>query len=223
MHEFKLSEEAVARAMERQGRPHSVTSLDGSSTALVVVDMQRYFMEEPYAGACPVATEVVPMVNELACRVRDNGGTVVWLQMKADSRDGSTWKSLRERFGGDAARARWDALQPDARGYELWPELDVRAGDLRIVKDRYSAFIAGSSDIDSALRSRDVDTLLIAGVATNACCESTARDAMMLDYRVLMVSDACAAGTDEEHAAALNNFYLFFGDVQTTSEVLELL
>ena len=62
--------------------------------------------------------------------------------------------------------------------------------------------------------------LLIAGVATNACCESTARDAMMLNFRVLMVSDACAAASDREHQAALENFYLFFGDVQTTNEVI---
>jgi ureidoacrylate peracid hydrolase len=53
-----------------------------------------------------------------------------------------------------------------------------------------------SSDIDAQLRSRGIDTLLIAGTATNVCCESTARDAMMLDYRVIMLSDANA--TDEE-------------------------
>jgi ureidoacrylate peracid hydrolase len=62
---------------------------------------------------------------------------------------------------------------------------------------------------------------LIAGVATNVCCESTGRDAMMLNYRVLMVSDACAAASDGEHEAALGNFYLFFGDVQTTGEVID--
>ena len=73
------------------------------------------------------------------------------------------------------------------------------------------------------LQESGVETLVIAGVATNVCCESTARDAMMLDYEVLMVSDACAAATDEEHRSALNNLYLFFGDVQTTEEVLALL
>jgi len=62
--------------------------------------------------------------------------------------------------------------------------------------------------------------VLIAGTATNVCCESTARDAMMLDYRVVMLSDANATWTDEEHAATLNNFGLFFGDVMTADEVI---
>ncbi|MGB8057805.1 MAG: isochorismatase family protein, partial [Pseudolabrys sp.] len=57
------------------------------------------------------------------------------------------------------------------------------------------------------------ETLLITGTVTNVCCESTARDAMMLDYRVVMLSDGNASLTDEEHTASLNNFLVFFGDV----------
>ena len=185
--------------------------------------MQCYFMEEPFAGACPVAQEIVPNVNRLAEAVRAAGGMVVWLQMRADPISDIGWTSLRERYSDDSAPARWNQLQPEAAGFELWPWLDVREPDLRVVKNRYSAFIPGSSELDAALRSREVDTLLVAGVSTNACCESTARDAMMMNYRVLMVSDACAAATDQEHAAALTNFYVFFGDVQTTDEVVALL
>jgi len=61
---------------------------------------------------------------------------------------------------------------------------------------------------------------LIAGTLTNVYCESTARDAMMLYYKVLMISDANATLTDEEHAAALNTFMMFFGDVTTTDQVI---
>jgi ureidoacrylate peracid hydrolase len=92
-----------------------------------------------------------------------------------------------------------------------------------VKKIKYSAFIAGSSDIDAQLRSRGIDTLLIAGTATNVCCESTARDAMMLDYRVIMLSDANATLTDEEHAATLNSFLMFFGDVMTVDEAISRL
>ena len=63
-------------------------------------------------------------------------------------------------------------------------------------------------------------TIIVTGVATNVCCESTARDAMMLNFRTLMVSDGCATSTDTEHAASLGNFYLNFGDVQTTGELV---
>ncbi len=221
-HDFELPAEYVERAMSRQGRAHSVERLVAPSTALLVVDMQRYFMEPPFAGACPMAQEVVLNVNRLAEAIRGAGGSIVWIQMKAPPEKGD-WSALRDRFSAAAAEARWGQLGVEGRGFELWPDLDVHGTDLRIVKSRYSAFIPGSSELDEMLSKRNIDTLLIAGVATNGCCESTARDAMMLYYRVLMVSDACAAATDGEHAATLGNFYLFFGDVQGTEEIVGLL
>jgi ureidoacrylate peracid hydrolase len=220
-HEFQIPARYVERAISREGRAHSVEELNGPSTALVTVDMQRYFMEQPFAGACSVAQEVVPNVNRLAAAVRLAGGSVVWLQMTAPAEHGD-WSALRDRYTGSAAEARWGSLSPESRGYELWPHLDVRSDDVRIVKNRYSPFISGSSELDDVLRRRGINTLLVTGVATNVCCESTARDAMMLNYRVLMVSDGCAAATDAEHAAALGTFYLFFGDVQTTDELVAL-
>jgi len=70
------------------------------------------------------------------------------------------------------------------------------------------------------LGSRGVDTVLITGTVTNVCCESTARDAMMLNFKTVMVSDGNAALTDEDHKAALCAFYLTFGDVMTTDAVI---
>ena len=66
------------------------------------------------------------------------------------------------------------------------------------------------------------DTLLIAGTKTNVCCECTARDAMMLDYKVVMLSDCTAALSDDEHRATLENMIQQFGDVLTADEVLSL-
>jgi ureidoacrylate peracid hydrolase len=83
-----------------------------------------------------------------------------------------------------------------------------------------SAFIQGSSDIEAYLRGRGINTLLIGGVATNVCCESSARDAMMLNFKVVMVPDVLATHSDVEHNATLANFYSIFGDVQTSDEVL---
>jgi ureidoacrylate peracid hydrolase len=73
------------------------------------------------------------------------------------------------------------------------------------------------------LRNFGIDTLLIAGTKTNICCESTARDAMMLDFKVVMVSDCCAALSDDEHLATLETFIQQFGDVMTGGEVLKAL
>jgi ureidoacrylate peracid hydrolase len=221
-HPFSMPAEFVARAVAREGREHSVDSIDAARTALLAVDMQRYFMEDPFPGACPQASSVVPNVNRLAEGLRRRGGTVAWLQNAAPWESEQSWSVLRERHSDGAAAGRWAALQEDSAGFELYPGLDVAMDDLRVVKERYSAFIPGSSDLEARLRQKGIDTLLIGGVATNVCCETTARDAMMLNFRVVMVSDACAATSDAEHAAALGNFYLFFGDVLTTGEVVAM-
>jgi ureidoacrylate peracid hydrolase len=94
----------------------------------------------------------------------------------------------------------------------------VRETDRVVDKTRFSAFIEGSSTLESVLRRDGVETLLVTGTVTNTCCESTARDAMMLNFRVVMISDGNAARTDAAHNAALQNFYLSFGDVMTAGE-----
>ena len=71
----------------------------------------------------------------------------------------------------------------------MFPGLEALPGDPRVRKIKYNALIHDSSDLDQQLRSRGIDTLLIAGTLTNVCCEATARDAMMLDYKVAMLSD----------------------------------
>jgi ureidoacrylate peracid hydrolase len=96
----------------------------------------------------------------------------------------------------------------------------VLRGDMRVKKIKYSAFMPGSSDIDVQLKARGIDTVLITGTATNVCCESTARNAMMLDYKVIMLSDGNATLTEEEHVGALNTFMMFFGDVMSTDEAI---
>lgn len=220
MHKFQMPQDYVRRVTARQGRAHACESFDGPRTALVVVDMQNYFITEPYLGACPIAQEIVPNINRLADATRKAGGKVVWVQNLASWESEQSWSVCRAMYTAESAKLRWEAMQRDNRGFQLWPALDVREGDERVIKRRYSAFIQGSSNIENVLRDNRLDTLIVTGVATNVCCESTARDAMMLNYRALMVSDACATATDEEHAAALGNFYLFFGDVQSTDEVM---
>jgi nicotinamidase-related amidase len=70
------------------------------------------------------------------------------------------------------------------------------------------------------LRERGIDTVLITGVLTNICCESSARDAATLGFRVVMVADANAARSDEEHQSALYNILRNFGDVRTSDDLI---
>ena len=98
----------------------------------------------------------------------------------------------------------------------------MQGDDLHIFKNRYSALIPGSSSLERILRSRGIQNILIAGTKTNVCCEATGRDAMMLDFNTVMVSDCLAALSDEEHLASLETFIQQFGDVYTHAEAIEL-
>jgi ureidoacrylate peracid hydrolase len=220
-HKFQMPKPYVDRLVQRQGREHTVEHFeDTKKTALVVIDMQNYFMHDTQQSCVPMAREVVDNVNKLAAATRAAGGKVIWVQNFAPYPSKDNWDKLKERYTAEGSKLRWESMQKEAFGFELWPTLDVKPEDLRVTKRRFSAFIQGSSDIEIQLKDCNIDTIMVSGVATNVCCESTARDAMMLNYRTLMVSDACAATTDEEHAASLSNFYLFFGDVQTTDELV---
>jgi ureidoacrylate peracid hydrolase len=223
MHKFEIPDHVKQRVINRQGHLHAIQSLDPSKTALLVVDMQNYFMADGQLGCCPVAREIVPNVNSLAGALRDAGGHVVWIQNAAPQESLKSWANLHAMYSKENRETRLDGLTTGSDGYALWGALDVKPQDLRVEKTRYSAFIRGASDIEAQLRDRGVDTLIITGVATNVCCESTARDAMMLGFRTMMVADANAAPSDAEHSAALTGFFLFFGDVQFSEEIIEKL
>lgn len=223
MHKSEIPQEYIDRVIERGGTAHSVESLTGPKTALVVVDMQLYFMGEGQPSECPVARDIVPNVNRLADATRRAGGLVIWIQTLSGSESLDFWSAYYDRMTPDKGQARVDGMSPGGSGYDLWPDLDVRDEDEIVIKTRYSAFIDSKPDIEKLLRARGIDTILIDGVSTCTCCESTARDGMMLNFRTMMISDGCAAPDDRLHNATLTNFYLQFGDVQTTDEVVALL
>ena len=224
MHKVHIPEDVVARVVQRRGREHVHDDMIPSKTALIVVDMQNAFMPTPVAHApCEMAPAIVPAINRLAEAVRETGGLVIWIQTACTSGDKITWSNAHKIVRPERAEKRFAALERGSEGYALWPEMDARPEDLYVEKHRFSAFIQGSSDLDAILREHDIDTVLITGTVTNVCCESTARDAMMLNYKVVMVSDANAADNDEEHNATLRSIYLTFGDVMDTDMVVDLL
>ena len=208
-----------AHSQSRLGRDYINERFVAKKTALVVVDMQNYFMKQGFLAACPMAIEIVPVINEMASDLREKGGTVVWIQTTAAPEATKDWSIYKELYSSKNWERRNTELAEDHEGYEIWPELMVSDTDLRVKKSRFSAFIAGSSDIDTQLKALNIDTLLISGVATGVCCEATARDAMMLNYRTTMVSDGLASMTIEAHENALKALYGMFADVQMCSEI----
>jgi len=220
MHNYVPSASVKDRVVSRMGKLLAHDTIEAGHTALIVVDMQNYFCAPGFPHEIPVAREIVPNINRLAEAVRASGGAVAWIQTTAVG-GLEHWRNYTTRMlTPERQKKRLAGLGESSEGFQLFPELKVLPGDMRVKKMKYSAFIPGSSDLDALLRARTIDTMLIAGTATNVCCESTARDAMMLDYKVIMLSDGTAALTDEEHAGALNTFMMFFGDVMNTDEVI---
>jgi ureidoacrylate peracid hydrolase len=219
MHNISIPEAVIAQVKAQRGRLNRYDHLVGRKTALVVIDLQNAFMLPGMPVEVATAREIVPNVNKLAAATRAAGGKVVWVKMNLEGQS-EAWRVF---FDGDPRRATLAELTPGARGFELHADLDVRPEDAIVVKRRFSAFIQGSSDIDRHLRDLGIDTIVIVGTLSNVCCESSARDAMMLNYRVVFVSDATAALSDADHNATLASIIRVFGDVATTDEAIALL
>ncbi len=220
MHQYSVSDSVKQRVLRRRDSVIAMDELEACRTAFVVVDMQNYFVGKGFPAEVPKAREIVPAINRMAVALRAAGGTVIWIQTTALGAL-ETWGNHHRCFLSPVAAARRIAqLAEDTEDFRLFPELDVRPEDLRVKKIKYSAMIQGSSELPALLARRGIDTLLIGGTTTNVCCESTARDAAMLDFRVAMLSDCNATWTDVEHAATLDNFQVVFGDVMTNDEVI---
>lgn len=222
MHQASIPEEIRQRIIARRDRFEIFDALDPARTALLVVDMQKAFVDEGAPVEVPLARGIVPNINRLATAARAAGSPVVWIKMTAWEKDGTnSWPVFYDHFATpEFGRRHLAALTDGAPLHELADGLDMRPEDHVLLKTRFSAFIQGSSTIDDLLRGLGLDTIVVAGTLTNRCCESSARDAMMIGYKVIFVEDANAAVTDEEHVAALINVASAFGDVRTTDAVL---
>jgi ureidoacrylate peracid hydrolase len=219
-----LPDDVVERVIQRRGSEHPFADLDPVRTALVVIDMQHAFMNDAVGHAvCPAAREIVPAINPLAAALREAGGAVFWVRMTHDDRCLEDWSVAFEIATPEARAKRIAALTAGSLGHSLWPELDVRPEDEIVDKYRFSGFLPGTSELPERLRTRGFDTVLITGTVTNVCCESSARDAMMSNFRTVMVSDGNAALSQHEHDAALTAFYNVFGDVMDTDMLVAAL
>jgi ureidoacrylate peracid hydrolase len=209
-------------AATRGGVRNAFAAIDPGRTAHLVIDLQNGFMELGAPVEVPEARTIVGNVNRISAVVREGGGLNVFVRFTTPGDGDPPWPVFYERMGlaGDAHRA---AFAPGAHHWQLWPELDVRPEDAVVEKCRFSAFTPGASGLDALLRGLGIDTVIVSGTLTNCCCESTARDAMQLNYRVLMATDANAALSDAEHAATLRILAMVFADLYSTDELVELM
>lgn len=224
MHKIAIPEFVVSRVMERRGKVKLFETVDPARTAMIVVDLQNGFMAPGQPAEIGFAREIVPNVNRIGAALRAAGGLVVYIQNTITPDTIDAWSTWFDNFMVGGFKERMiKAFERGSFGHAIYPELVVEPADLIVEKERFGAFVPGSSDLDAKLKAKGIDTLIIVGTATNVCCESTARDAMMMNYKVIFVSDGNACRTDEEHNATLGNILALFGDVQSTDEVVGMI
>src|SRR4051794_25320563 len=214
MHTSLINPDVVARVTTRRGGLRVFDSIDPARTAHVVVDLQNGFMAPGAICEIGTAREIVPNVNRISAAVRSSGGLVVYIQNTLDAEAIRTWTTYLSHFCSPARRAAMiETFTPGAEGHKLWAELEVLPQDLVVPKSRFGAFAPGSSELHGILSARGIDTIIITGTATQVCCESTARDAMMLNYKVFFIADGNATFNDDEHNATLSAMAHTFCDV----------
>jgi ureidoacrylate peracid hydrolase len=224
MHNVQLSASIVDRVTARRGGLHVFPTIMPARTALIVVDLQNGFMAPGAVCELPLAREIVPNVNRLAAATRAAGGMVVFLHQTFRPEDLVSWSTFFDHFSTPGRKqALLEAFTPGSEGHALWPALVVDKDDVLVNKNRFGAFVPGSSNLHEILQQHGIDTLIITGTATNVCCESTARDAMMMNYKVFFVADGNATFADAEHNATLNAMAHGFCDVIETDEMLGLI
>lgn len=210
------------RALTLAARPQSIDIVP-ASTALIVVDMQNAYASR--GGYIDLAgfdidgiEQVISNIADLLPAARRAGIQVIFLQNGWD-------QEYREAGGTDSVnQKKSNAIRlmrerPELQGkllvkggwdYSLVDELKMGQGDIVVPKPRYSGFV--STALDSILRSRGIQHLLLCGVATNVCVETTLRDAFGLEYHPVLLRDACLqAGPSYVQEATIYNVETFFG------------
>jgi ureidoacrylate peracid hydrolase len=190
--------------------------VDMRSSAIIVIDMQNDFCDPK--GACAkygldvsLTQDMIPRMQRFFARARDLGAQLIFVQcIHESSTDSETW--LFRHGGVPRPLCRKGTWGADFCG------VAPQGTEPVVIKHRYSAFIG--TRLESVLKTLGIRTLIMTGVGTNVCVESTARDGFMLDYNVVFLSDCTATGTLEAHEATLSNMRNHFGTVATSDEVL---
>lgn len=189
-------------------------------TAVVVVDMQHDFCHPDGAmaqlGFDVSANEsiVEPLANFLD-RARGAGVSVIYLRQSASDWTSSPARRARAEAMGRSANA---VCATGSWGAEIHAALAPHDDDLVIDKYRYSGFVGGALEL--VLRSREVDTVVVVGTAANVCVDSTARDAFMRDFSVVVARDLVGHTRRDLAEAALENLGIYFATVCRSDEIV---
>ncbi len=184
--------------------------LDPTKTALVVIDLQNMIVSRPqlapYSGS-----EVVERSRKLAEAVREKGGTVAYVHVLL---------SDVVQLPVDAPMHR-PSEPPPASASEFVPDAGIQPGDIIITKRQWGAFYG--TNLEQALDRKGIETIIMAGIATNMGVESTARAAYDAGYALVFAEDAMTTMSAEWHEFAIKNLFPRMGRVRSTAEIIQAL
>jgi isochorismate hydrolase len=197
---MKLDLEKILKELKPYRERQAIVEVEHA--ALLVIDMQNFF----HRIVQPVMANVLRVIQ--TCR-QGNVPTIFTQHGHTDK--ASDGGELREWWG--------QVIVGGTEGWKFLPEITIESKDTVLSKRHYSAFF--ETDLDTMLRSRGIEDLIISGVMTNLCCETTARDAFMRNYRVFFLVDGTATGRSELHLATLKNLGFGFAYLLTCDELIE--
>jgi len=157
--------------------------IDPARTALLVIDVQKEYFREDGPAYVAAARSILPDILKLIEAARNRGALVVYIQ-HVSSADGSDIGRMDDFSDPEGPKS----FVEGTPWVQLVEELAPARGEVVIQKRRYGSFTG--TGLDGILKARGIDTVIICGYMTSFCCETTARDAHDLDYRVIFVSDA---------------------------------
>jgi len=206
-----MIEEELRKKMAKQLRP--------GKTALIVVDVQNDFCHNQGIFGkrnfnLSYVEKAVNNILHFMNQCRHYSLPIIFVRTLHSSwTDSESWIGRME-----GAAREMPICRPDSWGAEFY-KVKPLAEDFIVTKHRFSGFVG--TDLALVLRSKRIETLLMTGVATNVCVETTARDGFNLDYRIILVEDCCGALSPEEHASTVTNFTKYFGIVSNSKVLAE--
>lgn len=212
---LQVKTEKWLRAIDPYSRP--MPTLKPKGTALMVIDMQNDFLLQDSPLLTPGGLAILPNLKKIIGFCRKKRIPVIYTAHihENPALDGGLtadwWPELKAG----------EALAAGTKGAEIYPEIGPQEGDRIVRKRRYSAFY--NTDLETVLRCLNIKNLLITGVMTNICCESTARDAFFRDFRVFFLADATGTIDEKFHLAALRALAYAFAWVTSTDQTLRAL
>jgi nicotinamidase-related amidase len=179
--------------------------IDGVRPALLVVDVQNYFFDRRSGAFLPGSARILPRISRLAEAARSRGWPVIHTV------------HCEPAGPGNLMASRWRRL-PEGTEAKPFPGLRRLAGEAVVGKQHYSAFMG--TDLAARLAKKGINDIILCGVMTHLCVDTTARHGFMLGFRPVIAADACCSSRPELHAAALACLGHGFAEISTVAKII---